>query len=131
MPTVKGWGPPAISFGCCYGKPLDDAPAWQRRIFLGRSFIFSGRTRKISYEGGMEGIKVIPVQALTAIIYSCIAVIATTLFLHSLYGLSFILALASTQVWRVVSETLRADYRGAGTFSAYQVMGLISIMYGE
>ena len=119
-----------ISFGCCYGKPLDDAPAWQRRIFFGRSFIFSGRTRKIAYEGGLEGIKVIPVQALTAIIYSCIAVISATLFLHSLYGLSFILALVSTQAWRVFSETLRADYRGSGSFSAYQVMGLISIVYG-
>lgn len=119
-----------ISFGCCYGKQLTSAPSWQRRIFLGRSFIFNGRTRKVAYEGGMEGIKVIPVQALTAIIYSCIALISTTLFLHSMYGLAFVLALASTQVWRIYSETMRADYRGDGTFSAYQVMGLISILYG-
>ena len=119
-----------ISFGCCYGKPLDDAPSWLQRLFAGRSFVFYGKTRKIAYAGGLEGTKVLPVQALTAVIYSCIALISTTLFLHSMYGLSFVLALALTQGWRVFSETLRADYRGAGTFSAYQVMGLISILYG-
>ena len=119
-----------ISFGCCYGKQLASAPPWQRRLSLGRSFIFTGRTRKIAYAGGMEGMKVIPVQALTAIIYCCIALISTALFLQASYALSFVLALAATQLWRVFSETLRADYRGAGTFSAYQVMGLISILYG-
>jgi hypothetical protein len=119
-----------ISFGCCYGTPLDNAPAWQRRIFFGRSLTFTGRTRKIAYAGGMEGIRVLPVQALTAIIYSSIALAATALFLNSRYALSFILSLAATQAWRVFSETLRADYRGSGSFSAYQVMGLISIMYG-
>ena len=35
-----------------------------------------------------------------------------------------------TQVWRVLSETLRADYRGAGKVSAYQVMGMAAIVYG-
>jgi hypothetical protein len=119
-----------ISFGCCYGKPLADAPAWQRRIFAGQSFTFTGGTRKIAYAGGMEGVRVLPVQALTAIIYSGIALAATALFLNSRYALSFTLSLAATQAWRVFSETLRADYRGSGSFSAYQGMGLISILYG-
>ena len=80
-----------ISFGCCYGKQLACAPSWQHRIFSGRSFIFNGKTRKIAYEGGLEGVEVIPVQALTAIIYSCIALVSTILFLNSWYGLAFIL----------------------------------------
>jgi hypothetical protein len=32
-------------------------------------------------------------------------------------------------VWRCVSETLRADYRGNARFSAYQIMALTSIAY--
>ena len=119
-----------ISFGCCYGKPLDDSPSWLQRLFAGRTFIFYGKTRKIAYAGGLEGERVLPVQALTAFIYSCSALAATGLFLNSRYALAFFLALSSTQSWRVFSETLRADHRGAGTFSAYQVMGLISLFYG-
>jgi hypothetical protein len=31
-----------------------------------------------------------------------------------------------TQVWRFLSEFLRADYRGSGRISAYQVMALFA-----
>ena len=119
-----------ISFGCCYGKPLAEASPRLRRLFAGRSFAFFGKTRKIAYAGNLEGERVIPVQALTAILYSGVALAATALFLHASYALAFTLALATTQGWRVLSEMLRADYRGAGTFSAYQVMGLIALCYG-
>jgi hypothetical protein len=78
----------------------------------------------------MEGEKVLPIQALTAIIYVGTALCATALFFRTCYAAAYILSLAVTQGWRVFSETLRADYRGAGNFSAYQAMGLISIVYG-
>jgi hypothetical protein len=32
-----------------------------------------------------------------------------------------------TQGWRTISETLRADYRGKGRVSAYQIMGILAI----
>ena len=32
-------------------------------------------------------------------------------------------------IWRPLSELLRADYRGDGTISAYQVMGLAMVPY--
>ena len=120
-----------ISFGCCYGKPLADTPPWLRKIFAGRCVSFYGKTRKIAYAGGMEGEKVLPVQALTAIIYVCCAFCGIFLFLHALYAGAFILTMSVTQGWRVISETLRADYRGSGKISAYQIMGIAGILYGS
>src|SRR5258706_8872254 len=37
--------------------------------------------------------------------------------------------LVFTQGWRIFSETLRADYRGTGRISAYQVMGLLAVFF--
>ena len=39
------------------------------------------------------------------------------------------MTLAVTQLWRVLSETLRADWRGTGSISAYQWPSLISLPY--
>lgn len=119
-----------ISFGCCYGRRLSDAPLWIQRSFAGRCFSFIGKTRKIAYAGGMEGEQVLPVQALTAILYSGCGLFGIYLFLHAHFGPAFLLTLSVTQGWRVLSEILRDDYRGSGRFSAYQIMGLVAILYG-
>ena len=34
-----------------------------------------------------------------------------------------------TQIWRVVSEFLRADYRGNGKITKYQIMATIGALY--
>jgi hypothetical protein len=120
-----------ISFGCCYGKSLAEAPPWLRKVFAGRGVSFYGKTRKIAYEGGMEGEKVLPVQALTAIIYASCGFLSIFLFLHTMFAAAFIVTMAVTQGWRVISETLRADYRGNGKVSAYQIMGIMGILYGS
>jgi len=120
-----------ISFGCCYGKPLRAAHPLLRRLFARRSFVFHGATRKISYAGGLEGTEVVPVQALTAILYVGCGLAGIALFLHASFGSSFILVMAVTQGWRVLSEMLRDDYRGGGKVSAYQVMGVVAILYGS
>ena len=39
------------------------------------------------------------------------------------------ITLVMTQGWRFVSEFLRADYRGQGRISAYQIMTLLAIVY--
>ena len=78
----------------------------------------------------MEGEKVLPVQALTAILYTGCGLVGIFLFLHALFAAAFLLPLLVTQGWRVLSETLRDDERGGGRFSAYQIMGLIAILYG-
>jgi hypothetical protein len=120
-----------ISFGCCYGRPLVGSPSWLWRLFSGRCFTFSGKTRKIAYAGGLEGEKVLPVQALTAVIYVGCGLASIILYLHSRFADAFIMTMVVTQGWRFLSELLRADYRGGGKVSAYQVMGIAAILYGS
>jgi hypothetical protein len=119
-----------ISFGCCYGRPLAGSPPWLWHLFSGRCFTFLGKTRKIAYAGGLEGEKVLPVQALTAVIHVACGLAAIVLYLHARFAGAFILTMIVTQGWRFLSELLRADYRGNGKVSAYQVMGVVAILYG-
>lgn len=35
----------------------------------------------------------------------------------------------AAQLWRILSETLRAEFRGFGEISAYQKMGMMSVFY--
>jgi len=118
-----------ISFGCCYGVTLDQAPPILRRIFDRWHFVFSGQLKKIAYASGLEGKQVLPIQAITALLYSVVGLGATLFFLNGYFAAAFILAMTITQAWRVYSETLRADYRGAGRFSAYQRMGLLAVLF--
>jgi hypothetical protein len=120
-----------ISFGCCYGKPLNEAGPWIRRLFAEHNFVFTGKTKKIAYADGHDGERVIPVQALTASIYTLCGLASAVLFMKGSFTLAFILSMTVTQGWRVFSETLRADYRGSGKVSAYQVMGVAGIIYGS
>jgi hypothetical protein len=118
-----------ISFGCCYGKPLTGSSDLIKRLFTGRGFIFLGSTKKIAYAGGLEATEVIPVQAITAVLYTGCGLISAGLYLSSYHTSAFLLTTITTQGWRSFSETLRADYRGEGNISAYQVMGIVGVVY--
>jgi len=118
-----------ISFGCCYGKPLATSSELLKRLFAGRGFVFFGSTKKIAYAGGLEAIEVIPIQAITAVLYAVCGLTAAGMYLSSHHTGTFLLATITTQGWRSFSETLRADYRGEGTISAYQIMGMIGVAY--
>jgi hypothetical protein len=118
-----------ISFGCCYGKPLSQVSPRVRRFFESHCFVFVGRTKKIAYESGLEGEKVVPIQAVTAVLLVLTALSSAFLFLRTSYLAAFIVSSVAAQGWRFVSETLRADYRGEGKVSAYQIMGMIGIIY--
>lgn len=118
-----------ISFGCCYGKPLSHVCPWLQRVFTNYSFVFTGATKKIAYASGLDGQQVVPVQALTTVLYISAGLTSTLLFLWSKYVAAFLVAILVTQIWRPVSELLRADYRGDGRISAYQVMGGVAIPY--
>jgi len=118
-----------ISFGCCYGKPLDQCHPWLRRLFSHFPFVFSGETKKISYAHGWEGRPVVPIQGLTAILSTGAALVGIYLFLKGRYGAAFWIPLVATQLWRFFSEFLRADFRGEGKITAYQWMALLSIPY--
>jgi prolipoprotein diacylglyceryltransferase len=118
-----------ISFGCCYGRPLTDCPAWLQTLFHHRAFVFTGRLKKASYAHGFEGRRLIPVQAMTSVISGGAGLAGIALFLYGRSLLAYVLPIVITQVWRFVSEFLRADYRGAGRVSAYQWMALAGAAY--
>ncbi len=118
-----------ISFGCCYGKPLAACHPLVRRQFARANFVFTGETKKIAYEGGLQGQRVVPVQALTALVGVGTALAGTGLFLRSSYTTAFFLCVATTQGWRLASETLRSDHRGFGRVSAYAILSAIMVVY--
>jgi hypothetical protein len=119
-----------ISFGCCYGKPLAKCSPLIKRLFEKHNFIFTGKTKKIAYAHALDGQPVIPVQALTAVIYSIVGLAGCYLLLQGFSIIAYILTLSVTQLWRAASEFLRADYRGEGKISGYQIMAAIACLYG-
>ena len=118
-----------ISFGCCYGKRVKDLPDWLGRIIKRFSFVFDGDLKKITYAHQMNGEAVIPIQGITSVIYASTGVVGIYLFINGYHTAAFLLTMIVTQVWRLISEIFRADYRGEGKISAYQVMGGISVLY--
>lgn len=119
-----------ISFGCCYGKPLKESSPLIQKIFRRHNFIFTGKTKKIAYAHALDGQAVIPVQAMTCVIYSIAGLAGFYLFLKGFTATAFLLTLTVTQIWRFLSEFLRADYRGTGKISIYQKMSLMACLYG-
>lgn len=118
-----------ISFGCCYGKPISQLPKPLQFLFRRRNFVFQGETKKIAYASHLDGEAILPIQAITSIIYFISGLLGVYLFLAGHFSLAFFLTLSITQIWRVVSEFLRADYRGEGTLSVYQYLAFISVFY--
>jgi len=118
-----------ISFGCCYGKRLEETPPWVQKLFARWHFVFLGRTKKIAYASGLDGARVLPVQGLTALLYVTTGLLGVWLFLRGQESLAFAITIAVTQMWRLYSETLRADYRGGGQVSAYQWMAVAGVVY--
>lgn len=118
-----------ISFGCCYGKPLSECGQFIQKLFSGASFVFTGKMKKIAYESGLDDQKVIPIQAITSIVYVSTGLVSTLLFLQGIYAGALIIAVCCTQLWRFVSETFRADFRGRGRLSVYQLMSLSLVFY--
>jgi len=118
-----------ISFGCCYGKPLSECPPIVQRLFSHLSFTFSGETKKIAYASGTHGKKVLPIQGITAVVYAVAGLGGIVLFINGQTAASFVLCVAAAQGWRSFSECLRADYRGEGKITVYQVMGAVALVY--
>ncbi|MDO8948340.1 MAG: prolipoprotein diacylglyceryl transferase [Desulfocapsaceae bacterium] len=118
-----------ISFGCCYGKALRDCSPFLQRLFSKTAFSFHGTTKKAVYEGKLEGEPLIPIQAITSIIYCLTATIASFLFLRSHFMAALIFSITVSQLWRILSETWRADFRGFTKISVYQKMGGLAVLY--
>jgi len=118
-----------LSFGCCYGKAISEVHPLVRRIFFGKSIVFSGKTKKIAYAHGLDGLNMIPIQAATSILYGIFGLIGIFLFLGGHSTAAFLATALFSQAWRFVSEFFRSDYRGKGKISAYQMMSLSLIPY--
>lgn len=119
-----------LSFGCCYGRPVASLPGTWQRLFARWSLVFEGDTKKAAYAHQLAGHKLVPVQLMTAWLYCAVAVVGMGVFLRGHFALAMIVPLLVTQVWRVLSEFLRADYRGARKISAYQIMAGLGTLYG-
>ena len=114
-----------ISFGCCFGKPLAESPRWIRALFRGRAFRFSGQCKKAAFAAGLEGVPLVPIQAVTASLNVAAGLVCLALYFRGHFALVFVASTVFAQAWRIYSETLRADYRGDNKISAYQWMAAI------
>lgn len=118
-----------LSFGCCYGAPLEQSHRWLSILFARHHAAFSESTRKAAYERHLDAIPLIPVQAMTAGVCVAAGIVGLWLFLQGHFLAAFLVTVLVTQVWRVVSEYLRADYRGGHAFSRYQLLSLAGVVY--
>jgi hypothetical protein len=118
-----------ISFGCCYGKPMDQMPPMIQRYFSWIAFTYRGDTKKIAYAHGLADTPIFAIQAVTAVLYSLGALAGTYLFLAGRQAGAFLLCIVVTQGWRFLSEFYRSDYRGKGRISRYQLMSLATLPY--
>jgi Prolipoprotein diacylglyceryl transferase len=116
-----------ISFGCCYGKRVDNLTGVWYQIFSRMNFVFHGATKKISYAAALEGIAVVPIQAITAWIHIFTGSVGFWLFMKGQIAASLLFVLVVSQGWRFLSEFMRTDFRGAGRITAYQWMSLATI----
>jgi prolipoprotein diacylglyceryltransferase len=117
-----------ISFGCCYGKPIEGFPARWQHLLTPFCIVHVGETKKAAYADGLNGRKTLAVPAITAVLYSASALTGAYLFLDGHAAAAYLLCVWVTQMWRFFSEFLRADYRGGGRVSAYQKMALAAVL---
>jgi len=119
-----------LSFGCCYGRPVQTMPEPWRGIFNRWNIVFQGQTKKAAYAHELCGRELVPVQLMTAYLYCAAACLGMAFFAAENFSVAMIVPLVATQVWRVISEFFRADYRGEQKISAYQIMAAVSVFYG-
>lgn len=121
-----------VSFGCCYGRPVEQLSPCLRRWCEPVAARVAGGTRKAAYAGGLEGVPLAPVPGLTVAVHGLAGCLAAASLIAGWPRLAFLLAAGITLAWRVLSEFLRADFRG-GRFpllgSAYQWMAGAGLLY--
>jgi hypothetical protein len=118
-----------ISFGCCYGMPLRQAPSWLARIFRRYHLVLHGRTKKAAYASGLDEEPLVPVQAVTSIVFALSGFTGLILFLAQQWRWGMIIPVIGTWGWRALAENLRADHRGHSRISVYQIMSVIGLSY--
>lgn len=118
-----------LSFGCCYGVPVHQTSPWVSKLFEHYHTAFVGATKKAAYEGGLEATPLVPIQAMTATALVAVGMAGLWLFFHGWMAAAFLFTVIVTQLWRIGSEWLRADYRGGLRISWYQVLSCAGMTY--
>ena len=118
-----------ISFGCCYGRPVNATQLGRFLASHGYHLTYLNDTNKACYESNYKAQKLIPIQAVTSSIYCAASIIGFCLFSLEFFASAFIFSTLVHQVWRFISEFYRADYRGGGKYSRYQLMAAGSALY--
>jgi hypothetical protein len=118
-----------MSFGCCYGMPLRDTTPGLAKAFRRFNTVFHGETKKAAYASGLDEEPLIPVQAMTSILFAISGLVGLGLFLTQYWRLALLVPVIGTWGWRAVAENLRADHRGQTRISVYQIMSLIALFY--
>ena len=101
-----------LSFGCCYGRPISEIGPLQRALYSSTATTYRGRLKKISYAGNLENTPVVPVQSIASVVLFSVFLAGLWLYWQQHFVLSALLTVWGSQLWRLYSETLRADYRG-------------------
>ena len=118
-----------LSFGCCYGRPLAECPQGVQRMFARWHVAFHAATHKAVYDSGLAAQPLVPIQGVTTIVLSGLALLGIGLFLNGHFLWTLALVTGGSQLWRFGSEFLRADIRGRHrSLSAYQVMSLVGAL---
>jgi hypothetical protein len=118
-----------ISFGCCYGTPLREANPAVAKLFRPYGLVLQGHTKKAAYASGLAGEPLVPVQVLTSLLFALAGLAGMALFLGHKWRAAALVPIVFTWGWRAVSEALRADFRGNGRISSYQILSLIALAY--
>jgi Prolipoprotein diacylglyceryl transferase len=114
-----------LSFGCCYGKPIDQCTSLQKALYSRFTETYRGRFKKISYASGLNDRPVIAVQSIACALLFSIFLVSLWLFWKGHIAASIVVSLGLSQLWRTYSEQLRADFRGRDGFTVYQAMALV------
>jgi len=114
-----------LSFGCCRGCAIDALHPRLRQTLAPLATSWEGDMRNALW-GPRALQNVVPVQAITCVLYTMLALGGLYAFLEGSYRLAFAGALVPALLWRVLSEFLRADWRGGRKFSVYQWMALFA-----
>jgi Prolipoprotein diacylglyceryl transferase len=113
-----------LSFGCCYGRPMQSCTSLQKALYSSFTETYRGRFKKIAYAGGLTDQPVIAVQAIASAVLFALFLVAVWMFWKGHFAIAIVVALGGSQLWRAYSEILRADFRGRDGFTLYQAMAL-------
>jgi hypothetical protein len=86
-------------------------------------------TKKAAYAAGLACEPLVPVQALTSLVFAVAGLAGLALFLTHVWRAAALIPIVCTWGWRAASESLRADFRGRNRISSYRVMSLIALAH--